>query len=169
MADFIDIQDAPATPGFRLPLFSSEHYQVPYGTYAIRTRYIYRSGKIQVPVAGPAPADSSEETSRVLRLHKPVIQKVVEYEATRSGLPPLVPNPETSNPNEELLEADIDVLAPPLGTGGERNYKISGLYTYALKKPVWVQDGLGMGTLPYTSFAKEANILGPQYFVNGLI
>lgn len=161
-------------------LWSSDHYQAPYGTYDVQTTYRWDSGTIKLPVAAapvpptPLPTGPGAVTpaaypaAEIVQVYAPTGDKVVRWQARRTGLHPLIPDPFNPSagssppyggylpPNQVLRAFSIVVQSPTLlGDGNTHEYIVSGVYAYDLVTP------LAPGDLQY-------RLGGPPYDVSAV-
>lgn len=102
------------------------HRQVLYDV-----RYLFVPGHT---VLTPAEADGA--AGQVVKLHAGYWVKEVVWTMERANAWPVVPHPDTRDPNEVLLPGTMVQPADPLeGPGGSRIYRVSGTYRYRLLAP----------------------------------
>jgi hypothetical protein len=137
-----------------------------YEQYLVLTEYYWNSGLAQLPVAGP---DGSE--CRVVKLSAAWGKKIVRYTARRSHLQPDLPSPVTTNPNETLMTARVTPTYEATPDGKEYLFTAEGRYDYALARPVFMTDGLGVAAVPPLAAQKgDAVTTWPgSVFVAGLL
>lgn len=126
--------------------FSREHTQRPYEEYTLATFYSLDPGTLQLPVAA-----AGDSPSEVVRTHASLGTKRVVWTVARSGVKPQLPSPEPNDSNQVLLRAEIAPQIPQPLADGSFLYRIHGTYVYALRTPVWVPQGLDMGSTPITT------------------
>jgi hypothetical protein len=96
--------------------------------------------------------------------------KMVTWTAERLGSMPDLPNPNVNDTNLVLMDTIIDPAAPELLQDGESHiFRVSGQYTYGMKKAQGSGDQLAMGTVPFTDIPYQENLILPANFVHGII
>lgn len=137
----------------------------PWRGYTCTTQYDYDSGLLQGPNAG----DSSISCT-IVKVHNPIGQKIVRYSATRNGVQPLVPAPESTDPNCVLLLARVIPEQPYLDPGARTFiYHVEATYVYALLEPVTAADGFPVGVPGYTTLNSSDTALAADNFVKGIV
>lgn len=105
-----------------LPKVSPNHVVAPYEASGVQANYSHRSGYITLPISyteGNAYSNSTESVA-VIRLHKPMSVKVINYANQRHGLPPEVLEPlpgqyVRTTDNSVVLSTDRTVSSPEFG------------------------------------------------------
>lgn len=134
----------------------------PHTQYSVQTHYFREEGELQIPVA-----DDGEEECEIVRWSQPWGKKMVVWMAQSLGLPSLPDmNPQTSN--EVLLDVQVSPVAPTSGPGGATLYTVSGIYTYALRRPPSKEEGYNCGGMPHGSPPALVNVLRQGQFKPGL-
>lgn len=147
------------TIGANLGGFTQEHVLSPYDKFLTEISYETSQGELQIPIAG-VPSPLNTPTSEVVTTSLPYDVKVVRFFVQRIGLPPDIPSPATSDPNETLLSSRIIPYAPALQPDGTNKlFSIAGEYRYALRVPVDLSKGLKMGKVAYAQAPSTENIL----------
>lgn len=143
--------------------WSVSQRSAPYTAYCIEIEYVEKRGVLQLPVAadGPTPVEAE-----IIQLHAPSGRVEVRWTATRSGLPPEVPDAEPPSGSPLVLkEKFVSPMAPVLLENGQKRlYVVSGRYTYASILPWDATKGYPMGGPPYDSKVYLENVLGPELF-----
>lgn len=144
--------------------FNSENERAPYDNLSQQTKYIYRSGLIQIPSSGP---DGS--LCEFSRTHAPYGQKIVIFSAGRVGAVPIMPSPEPQDSNEVLLEAEICADVPRLNAVSQPMIQVSGYAIFGLVNPLFWKDTLAMGVAPYDSTSPALYVITPANFSKTLL
>ncbi len=153
--------------------FTIDHEVGRYEVWDVVTTYTWDEGLAQMPVAQDAAKDSEGAPSpredrpacEVVRHSAPTGQKLVTWTARRVGRPPAVPHPTVfADDNSTFLGSKIDVHAPKLQLALNRVFEAKGVYTYALLRPVWCEDGLAAGATPYDTTKKADNVYPKEMF-----
>lgn len=124
-------------------------------------RFIHRSGKLSVPVAGP-----DGTPCEIVQVSAPYGMKITKLDYIRFGLMPLVPGPEGSDPNVVYLGGEVDLENQTGNDGVRKWYRVSGFYYYALLKPVFTASGLPFGVSPSDRDDPKDMVLPPEAFVD---
>ena len=149
--------------------FTVGHDNKPYLFYTVVTRYVWDEGLVQLPV-GVAPSASPGSVGQrvsceVVRASAPFGRKEVTFHARRRGAPPVVPSPRVyETTNEVFVSSDVTVMAPSLQILLNREWEVSGVYTYILKQPIWAEDGLPSGASPADQATEDKNIYPADAF-----
>ena len=166
------------------------------GTYtemSVQTSWKTSSGRMQAQITGPLPAayshgssssgstssdaDTStltedEPTCEILTLAMPTTEVTITFECERSSVPPIIPAPETYNPNLFLLDEAIAPMAVGVAADGFTPvYRIGGTYRYAAKRARKPGAPLLFGVHPFTNFsyADSATKLGDESYAHGIV
>ena len=150
-----------------MPSFSEANKRAPYAAYAIQTKYRWKSGLVQVPVAqAPAPGGEADVPCEIVRLHAPYGYKEVRWDMARLGELPECPLIEPDDDFQQLDDAEINIAQPQPQANGELLYAAAGVYRYLLKKPLTQQKGLfGSGNAVVGTSPTE-NRYGPEAFTS---
>lgn len=105
-----------------LPKVSANHVVAPYEASGVQATYSHISGYITLPISyteGNAYSTSTQSVA-VIRLHKPISVKVINYANQRHGLPPEVLEPlpgqyVRATDNSVVLSTDRTVSSPEFG------------------------------------------------------
>lgn len=140
-------------------LFSTEQLSIsPYSQYLIDVKYICTSGIIQTGVGSPgAECEFIGVTGGLAR-------KVVHWTAERIGAKPVLPHWETDNPNEPWLTKEIQPASVVLTPDSRQVYRVSGTYTYGLKRNLGEQDKLYSGSVPVDKLAASTQYIDGSQF-----
>src|SRR5262245_37384915 len=88
--------------------------------------------------------------ARVVRLHADSGQRIYSWMVARKGAKPLLPHPETNDPNETLLFAEIAFEDPEVHDGAAALvFMVAGTYVYALAEPRLHKNTLRVPVSPY--------------------
>lgn len=136
--------------------FKKGHAVANYDEYSQVADYLFDSGLLQVPIAGP-PGTPCE----IIRWHAGVGQQLVTFAAQRTGARPELPTPEPQSSNEVLASLHVKPMAPTVMADGTPVCRVEGSYTHFLLRPVTHRDTLRMGTSPY----EEGDPTGNSYCV----
>lgn len=115
----------------------------PYTQYLIDSKYEWHEGVIQIPQAGPAGSPSV-----MVKVHEAYGTRVIKWTAERIREKPILPYWDTGNVNEVLTYKNITPASVALSLRGEKIFRVSGLYIYALKRPPSKEDRLFSGKIP---------------------
>src|SRR5262245_32863313 len=133
--------------------FTTDFVRGIYLVNQMRTRYVYRSGLLHIPMA-------DKQACKFLRWAQDTGVMIVEFAVARFGLMPKYPTHEVNDQNLVFLGGDVEVSAPSIDLDGTTyTYSVVGWYVYGLKKPVFVQDGLKMSALTIDTTATTVNVL----------
>lgn len=128
--------------------FTPEHIQTPYGVYSITIKYQNDQGKRMMPI-GKLPTSATKSIA-IVSLFSPCCKKFVEWQASREGDYPLVPNAFDPDPNLTLLANDYWFIDPKrMADGFTLNYGMGGIYIYAVNNPVQQGGGFALAFPPY--------------------
>jgi len=128
--------------------YTPDHLQNPYLAQELSVAYFGDEGLLQVPVGAPFPAGSAQVPCKIVRTHAPVMEKVVTYGYARMGLPPLIPPPETDDPNLRLMEhVRLFSGAQEIMPGVMLYFRV-GEYRYAVITPLTTQDRMPVADNP---------------------
>ena len=136
------------------PKITRESFTVDCTEYTVSTAYFRCAGVQQVPVAG-----KEGTPSEFVQWSAPFGRKVVHWLAKAYGDLPVLPDWESKDPNEELLDYHVTPVLPGLSPDGRRIMTVTGMYVYGLKVPVDRNQGFKMGALPFGVLSKSANVL----------
>jgi hypothetical protein len=159
------------------PKFTDDHLSAAYDHYQCVTKYIWDSGIVQIPAAqapagglgGAGGPNAARPGCQVVQLSAPCGKKVVSWVVKRSNAPPVCPSPDPGTPNEVLAHGEVTVMAPVLHEDGEtESFAVAGVFTYLMAVPVWLLDGLPMGTTPFDTTPAANNVFPGQLFVTAL-
>lgn len=134
---------APLVDAFSAAQHSSQFYP----SFSMQHMYYTRTGLDIMPIAGGAGANAS----RPVRLHSPCTKKAVIWEASRIGMRPVLPHPDTSetNPNEVLLKMLIIPHTPQLQPGGRVYlFAAEGCFIYGCFNALTIDDAHYAGASP---------------------
>jgi hypothetical protein len=159
-------------------LYNTSRQEFPYTRYKTESRYEFKSGKKQLPVAAPPEtegttvpghtddngnwipettvyADSPDVECEIVNLHAPMSSRIVDWTAERIGSAPEPPNPDMNDENYVLMESSIvaaNVFDCP--DGETLCYSMSGRYTYAARKPVGAGSRIVFDIPPYMNIER---------------
>lgn len=132
-----------------------------YDTCWMRTTYRTLLGRLLFSKAAQAP-----QNSRTFRVTSPVSQKIVDWQMSRQGLPPI--SPLVVEDDGPLLFADIAPMAVLLMEDGiTKKYTITGQYIYALtvaKLPGNILETWKTGKAPPVVLSNESTTLVGEDF-----
>jgi hypothetical protein len=136
--------ELPAEPPQRATIWSDEQQAAAFDDFQCTVSHQWVMGKRPLPIAGalkaggrsPLLTQSSEELCKVVTLHKPIVFRVIEWRAVRTGVKPKIPLPLDLSPEAELLDASVTQALPqPTGaTGLPLVFAITGTMTYVLRR-----------------------------------
>jgi len=161
-------EDAPALPiiqGSSVPLpYSNEHLNVAaYTVYAIDTTYGYDSGIRVLPTSGTMVGAAK------VRVHQGFQTKTVTWTAERVGKEPDIPDTDTGDPDDVLIEANM-TPCNPMQQLDKKIWRISGVYIYARLKPKIIgQSKFPVGTTPAEIERSSARSYGPAQVKKDII
>jgi hypothetical protein len=143
---------------------SPSNQNSPYTNYQIKTSYIFKHGRLHLPIAVD-PAGNSTKTSTVVNIHAPMSRKLVEWRAQRVGAVPKIPDPNVSNGNLVILESDISPVSwELLPDGNSRAFHVTGRYLYACKEAIGAGDALPIDAPPWINYPYgETQIVASDY------
>ncbi len=120
------IRLAARSPSPPADLFSNaQRFMCFYTEYEVVRLIRTKSGLFQMPVA------ASTGYARLVRMHAPYTKMMVVWRAQRVGGLPVLPDPDTSNPNETIDEVVICPQGPMILPGGKTLiHSCQGYYTY---------------------------------------
>lgn len=123
-------------------IYSDAHQEAPYDEFLATATHQFFTGKVPAPIAA-SPSFSLDslpfgpegvELCKVVKLHMPVVYRIVEWTAIRTGVKPKVPKP-VSTAYAELMTGSLRQIVPPPNTTAETGrFGISGVYVYVLKR-----------------------------------
>lgn len=143
VVDLGDGTSRPDTVGIIFPPSAPSSPQVrftestaPHTVYEIHTQYLWTSGNLQLPNAGPSPYPNVP-TSVIASMSAPFQLAVVTWSASRVGDKPILPSPVTPHPGWTLMSVEITVENPNIGADGLiAETTCSGTYVYAIDIPI---------------------------------
>lgn len=147
--------------------FMPDAVTAPYDNWNMTITYKGNMGNGQMPIA--AAFNSPDDVECVTpQLSAPWGEMIVDWVAVRVGQMPVLPSPETDNPNLKFKEYAIACNAPALEPNGQdRKFVVTGTYIYSMKKAPWITDNLTMGATAYDVKSSPSNTLSPSLFVKG--
>jgi hypothetical protein len=92
-----------------------------------------------------ANTDNTVPSVAVMRVHKTVCFKIVRWVVARLGTKPVLPSPNTQNPNEVLIFQQIGGSLPGKLADGQQMWSMRGVYVYVLVQPPQPGDTLTLG------------------------
>lgn len=131
----------------------------PHTVFELKTFHYRCSGKMGLPVSGPAGTEME-----IVELCAPWGYKVLFWVAHRDGKLPDCPDYESTDPNEELFDVEIGTVEPKTIDGVRYSYHLSGKYTYLCKLPPNKTDGFEMGVSVISSDSASDNIVTSKSF-----
>lgn len=125
----------------------------PYNLIDIEIEYDGRVGRIQLPYARDdiPPAD---DTCAIIQLHSGIHQRIVRIEASRVGIPPIIPKPEDelTDPNgivEKLISSRVGIKNPEMERDGiSRTFTVMAEHRYALSRALRTNEKLRIPLSP---------------------
>jgi hypothetical protein len=142
-------------------LVSNAHQTAPYTSYDLKVQYFWNNGNLAADLAyntGPSPSVPYPASVGVhpgpfaassvtnIQVSQPRGFKIVSFRIRRKGFSPVAPDPIPVDPNEKLLHAQIQTIAPILDASlTNYSYGIWGVYVYSLDVPKWFSDGFSLG------------------------
>jgi len=144
-----------------LTAYSADARTAPYTHAAMTIKYITDVSRIALAKGTGSPSTGHEDTTVIAQLaaNKGMIE--LRYEFERNGQPPAIPPMlDTINFNStlkgKLVYSDVTPTSPPVTPSMQHRYfHITGIYRYALNRPVRSDESLSFGALPYTSFTTQ--------------
>ncbi len=89
----------------------------------------------------------------ILTTSKPVTQMIVTFEAEKSSVPPVLPDPNSTDTNLVLVGEDLSPMAVGLSPDGETPvHRVGGTYTYVMKNAKQAGSALQLAVHPWTDF-----------------
>lgn len=105
-----------------------------WADYKITNRYERDKHVFMMPVT--LPAGFKKDTAAFVQLAAPTLLWVCEWTCCRSGTKPVVPDPEPSNPQWVLLDAQLSPFMVGLAADGTTPlFRLSGKYIYGCRNP----------------------------------
>lgn len=127
---------------------TQDHLDFPYLVQQLVVDYYGDEGLLQVAVGAPFVSGGEKVPCKIVRTHAPIMRKLVTYNYVRIGVIPVVPPPETDDPNLVLLEhRRLFWGSWQEGTAIPR-YARSGEYEYAMRVPLTTNDVMPFGRNP---------------------
>lgn len=132
---------------------TSERYNVfkyPYNYYTLSHRYNQPQGVLQLPFA----SNDDQVTAAILKVHSGIAEKIIEFEGTRDGRPPVIPEPleeftDANGVRQVLIDFTVITRAPELTSDGHTHrHGIAGKIIYALERPLTTEERYATGSLP---------------------
>jgi hypothetical protein len=159
------ITSNPVSPPQDLNIGSStDHLSASYWAQELHVDYFGDEGLLQVPVGAPFPAGNAQVPCKVVRTHAPVQVKVVTYAYARIMLPPVIPAPETTDPNLRLSSHERLFSAGQEVSPGIMLYIRVGEYRYAVIKPLTTAERMPIADNPaYTPQAADDAVDAQEY------
>ncbi len=167
-----------------LPPYTSTNYSddaCTNGTYnemTIESKYTTDQGLLAMPIASSGSSsyqsgsDSRDDSGDVaiVAVSNPITYVEYEFEAERSGTPPLVPDPCSYNANLVLLWHQVSPVAVGLAPDGVTSvFRIGGKYKYVCKKARKPTDPVPFGVHPFTNFIYTDDANQFTSFTHGLL
>ncbi len=158
MAPRIDTSTIPQLPPVQDSMNREEgrfpHTQFNYSVIDYR-----HEGKLQIPVSGPP------GTKCVFaELHAPYGVRVVSWIAFRDGKIPILPDFETSDANEVLLDVIIGTCEPKVIDGVRFEFSVTGQAKYGLYLPSDKKTGYQMGASVLSTNPAMMNVIRENNF-----
>lgn len=99
----------------------------------------------------------------------PYGRRIVQFASQRLGLTPIVPHPDPQDANQ-VLHRVYSQMDPPIlqEDGVTRVFRFGATYIYFLLQPIWLLDGLIMGSMPYDITPTNQNVFAASFFQKGL-
>jgi hypothetical protein len=138
---------------------TADEAMYPHTVFEMRTVHYRCSGKMGLPVSGPAGTEME-----IVELCAPWGYKVVLWVAHRDGKIPELPDMDTTDDNEELFDVEIGTVEPKIIDGERYSYHLSGKYTYLCKLPPNKTDGYEMGRNIVSGVAAKTNVVPSSSF-----
>lgn len=121
----------------------------PYDIYMIKSKVVSNPGVVQMPGTGMGPSGGVAQMARV---SGGSTQMLTTWVAGRTGAPPVLPAPETTNTNLVLVDGGVtNSDTQPNADGSALVYLCSGFFIYAVLNPALVE--LTSQNPPYSSTA----------------
>jgi hypothetical protein len=138
---------------------TADEARFPHTVFELKTFHYRCSGKMGLPVSGPAGTEME-----IVELCAPWGYKVVFWVAFRDGKIPDCPDYESTDPNEELFDVEIGTVEPKTIDGVRYSYHLSGKYTYLCRVPPGKESGFEMGTSVISSVPASKNVVPGSAF-----
>lgn len=141
---------------------------------SMSTRYIYQSGKAQIPVSGAMPGYTGDPLPQcmVVDLHSPVGDKAVTWCYSSIGIVPgPLPSEVSGDPDDVFLYSELQPASPCVVANGKMGWTISGTYYYARKNQGAVKPGtiVATGRLPNAPGNQVSYNIGVETTQAGLV
>jgi hypothetical protein len=106
----------------------------PYDHYIVESNFRFDTGLRGMPGTGVGAGGGNPA---LVEIHGGMMKLVVDWSAGRSGVPPVLPAAESTDPNFVLIdEPVIQVQAPEIGADGSSEiFTVTGRYTYLCMNP----------------------------------
>lgn len=138
--------------------------QGPYTDFRMTVTVHNKQGKLVLPVA-----DGSNKCD-IVAVSDPRSVKVVNWTATRDGVPPEVPDPNKLMPNHELLESTRSSAVPtPNPDGLTQRWCMSGEYVYANQEEIPPGAAIKPGASPVSTSPAASNVYGESLLRQDLL
>lgn len=172
LGDITIVSSLPELPSEQAPA----QFKGTFTQYLLDIKYTWDEHKMQMPVAA-APLQSGGGSSigqrtpcEVIQLAAPSGRKVVKWTAERADDWPLCPDKDTRDSNDVFLRAEITGAAKDL-LPNMKDYvhRVTGIYWYALKRPVGPGDALAFGAVPAFKANVRDGVMPASRFVQDII
>ena len=164
-----------------------------YSEMSVQSTWKTSTGRVQAQITGPTPtpyssgssssgstsseSDTSTETEdeptcEILTLAMPITEVAITFECERTSVPPIIPAPNSYNPNLVLLDETIAPMAVGVASDGFTPvYRIGGTYHYAAKRARKPGAPLLFGVHPFTTFtyADSQMALSEESYSHGIV
>jgi len=139
----------------------ADNYDGVYTNYWIRMKFFSDKNVFQMPTAQPS--GSGNSLPSIVQYADPCDMLTIEWAAVRSGLPPIVPDPNHADPQLILARATVNPQSDPTQAekdGETLRYIISGMYLYYVidRSKVVLQHAL----LPWIDKSMASQMILPQ-------
>ena len=149
--------------------WSQSHIKDQYLAYGITANHEWDNGTLQIPIADPD-TTSGNVNSEIVRVASTFGTKVIQWEVTRIGAIPELPNPFINDKNLVLKNYKIITQSPMLHTDGiTHTYKIFGIYEYYMLKPPKPSSDIQMSAPPFDTTTLGENTLSDNNFFENII
>lgn len=137
VTDFGGDFNFPSTGGVEaIEWLSPGYLEAEYTFYAIQTTFQTDLGLQAAPSTASRPAGDVDE-NQIVRVRRPITFKVVNWQAQRLYVKPLLPHWNTGTTNEKLLQRTISARNP-LQSLNHKTWEVSGQYVYAFRKEPFI-------------------------------
>jgi hypothetical protein len=146
-----------------------------YTSMTVEASIKTRRGTVGCPIASGGTQDQGQSDgpdAEILTLSRPMTEIEYRFEAERSSVPPVIPNPLINDGNLALISDELTPMAVGLAPDGQTIvYRIGGIYKYVCRYARKAADAINFGVHPWTDFSYDDALtqFPAANFIHGIV